>query len=90
MTTKRHIIFSQADCEVVPCEATVYAQIVESDLADRLNRLHPIQLTPGGVAIDPPNASPASSTSLSLHDIQMSQMKPEWFKALSDPIPVFK
>jgi len=81
------------DCLVIPCEATIYAQVVDSDLADRWNRLQEIEIATadgGSAAVAPPDAEESSSTSLSLHDIQMSQMKPEWFKPLSDPVPVFK
>ena len=81
---------------MVPCEATVYVQLVESDLADRWNGLKDINVTTsdGGAAtvIRPPPEceSTSSACSLSLHDVQMSQMKPDWFNALTKPIPVFK
>ena len=44
------LISLQSDCEVVPCEATVYVQPVESDLADRWNNLRDIVIpSPAGV-----------------------------------------
>jgi len=84
-----------ADCEVVPCEATVYVQLVDSDLADRWNRLREISFsTRDGAQVDisPPleTHSTASAGSLALHDLQLSQMKPQWFSVLTKPIPVFK
>ena len=44
------LVSLQSDCEVVPCEATVYVQPVESDLADRWNNLRDIVIpSPAGV-----------------------------------------
>merc|ERR1711884_419866 len=51
----KHLLTS--DCEVVPCEATVYVQPVESDLADRWNNLRNIVIpSPAGgeITLPPP------------------------------------
>ena len=82
------------DCLVVPCKAVMYAQVVHSDLASNWNRLKSrIDLKNGhGKSIilrSSESGSKSSSSSLALHDIQLSQFKPEWFEPLSPPAPIF-
>ena len=77
---------------MVPCEAIVYAQVVESDLISRWNVQHPIRLGDVGDVGDAlkVDASSNSSSSLALHDLQLSQFKQEWFKPITEPVEVFR
>lgn len=78
---------------MVPCEAIVYAQVVESDLISRWNVLHPIRLSEDVVDVNDVlkvDGKSNSSSSLALHDLQLSQFKPEWFKAITEPLEVFR
>lgn len=79
---------------MVPCEAIVYAQVVESELISRWNVLHPLSLcgddsgdVDDALKVD---AKSNSSSSLALHDLQLSQFKPEWFKPVTEPLEVFR
>ncbi len=61
---------------VVPCEGIVFAQVVESDLISRWNVLHPVRLDDavGDADVLKVDAKSNSSSSLALHDLQLSQV----------------
>ena len=78
---------------VVPCEGTVYAQVVESDLISRWNSLHPIKIedgTDGPIKTLEIDSATNSSSTLALHDLQLSQVKSEWFNPITEPLKVFR
>ncbi|CAB4068148.1 PRMT7 [Lepeophtheirus salmonis] len=77
------------DCLVVPCECTMYAQVVESNLASKWNNLHPI-ITKHGNIEPPQEKESGTSSALALHDVQLTQVKSEWFKPITNPVPIFK
>jgi hypothetical protein len=74
---------------VVPSFGTIYAQVVSSDVCERWNKLRALDLGDGD-HMNPPSTDASSSCSLALHDLQLSQMKEEWFQPLTDPIQVFE
>ena len=76
------------DCIVVPTAATMYAQVVESSLVARWNSFSATQL-PDGSRLLPPGTLQACPGSPSVHDVQLTQLTPDKFKFLSEPVPVF-
>ena len=89
-----HKFLLTKDCIVVPSEGVMYAQVVNSDVASKWNSLHTIFTRNGELGkfskLEPPSlSSDAESYSLALHDLQLSQLKPELFKPITDPIKVF-
>ena len=86
---------------MVPTFGTMYAQVVSSDLCSRWNEMHPISLgsnptesevngdSPGLGCLAPPTED-VNCVSLALHDLQLTQMKKEWFTPITEPIPVFE
>lgn len=81
----RHLLTD--DCLVVPSYGTLYAQVVESDMAARWNRLHPVSVD--GHRLEVADAS-TSAASLALHDLQLSQFDTHWFTPITKPLKVFK
>ncbi len=97
LEVSEHNVFDlQTDCLVVPTSAKMFAQVVKSDLASRWTKLHPINLGKenGILTIDPPAGQEEplvnSSVSLALHDLQLSQIKEEWFQKVTPPLTVFR
>uniref|UniRef100_A0A1B6I934 Protein arginine N-methyltransferase n=1 Tax=Homalodisca liturata TaxID=320908 RepID=A0A1B6I934_9HEMI len=77
----KHLL--EKDCLVVPTSGTVYAQVVESAVMQRWNRLDPwgaLKLS-GAVAMCPGAAA--------VHDLQLSQLKLSDFNTIAPPQPVF-
>ena len=81
-----HLLTS--DCIVVPCEGTIYAQVVSSDLVAKWESLHPITINKS-VELAVGHNPPEPSYSLALHDLQLSQLSSDNFKVLTQPVPVF-
>ncbi|KAG8304851.1 Protein arginine N-methyltransferase 7 [Homalodisca vitripennis] len=78
----KHLL--EKDCLVVPTSGTVYAQVVESAVMQRWNRLDPwgaLKLC-GAVAMCPGAAA--------VHDLQLSQLKLSDFSTIAPPQPVFR
>lgn len=80
------------DCLVVPCFGRMYVQVVESNIASRWNRLHPIQLEEqGGAASCLQWGEDWEISPLALHDLQLTQLEEvDSFKVLTAPVPVFE
>ena len=76
------------DCIVVPCEGTIYAQVVSSNLVARWESLYPINVNDSATLSLCENTS-EQSYSLALHDLQLSQLNPDQFTPITKPIPVF-
>ena len=76
------------DCYVIPNASTVYAQLVESDLIYSMHHLQPIQVKDS--SINPPKSQYKCTGAASLHDIQMDQLSTSQFRAISDPMSIFK
>ncbi|XP_049720508.1 protein arginine N-methyltransferase 7 isoform X2 [Elephas maximus indicus] len=85
----RHLV--QENCEAVPHRATVYAQLVESRRMWSWNKLFPIhvQTSLGEQVIVPPLELDRCPGAPSVYDIQLNQVSPEDFTALSDVLPMF-
>ena len=77
------------DCIVVPCEGTIYAQVVSSELISKWEHLHPITLKESTSVKLLPYENSDQSYSLALHDLQLSQLRTDLFKPITPPIPVF-
>ena len=75
----------QEDCICVPHSATVYAQVIQSDLIWEWHKLQPIKI-PGHSSIHPPAKMDACSGAASVHDIQLSQVSPEQFQPITSPL----
>ncbi|XP_061645337.1 protein arginine N-methyltransferase 7 [Phyllopteryx taeniolatus] len=74
-------------CEAVPHRATVYAQLVESQLFWSWARLRPVEVQ--GSRVLPPPAVGDCSGAHSVCDIQLSQISPRSFTALSPVCAMF-
>jgi hypothetical protein len=49
---------------------------------------HPIEV--GAEDVIRVEAAASSASSLALHDLQLSQVKPEWFRPLTEPVEIFR
>ncbi|KAM3870019.1 protein arginine N-methyltransferase 7 [Diretmus argenteus] len=77
----------QEGCEAVPHRATVYAQLVESELLWSWAQLQPVEVE--GVQLVPPPAVGCCAGSHSVCDIQLSQVPPHSFTPLSPLCTMF-
>lgn len=73
---------------MIPARATIYVQLIESDLVSSWNRSKSIKFQ--DQFIQPPSDVYACAGNGAVHDIQLAQLSPENFKMLSDPVPLFK
>uniref|UniRef100_A0A8C1ACK5 Protein arginine N-methyltransferase n=2 Tax=Cyprinus carpio TaxID=7962 RepID=A0A8C1ACK5_CYPCA len=83
-----HMHLVQADCEAVPHRATVYAQLVESDMLWKWSQLQPIEVD--GNKLLPPPAVVKCAGAPSVCDIQLSQVPPESFTPLGPICTMFR
>ncbi|XP_032181094.1 protein arginine N-methyltransferase 7 isoform X3 [Mustela erminea] len=85
----RHLV--QENCEAVPHRATVYAQLVESRRMWSWNKLFPVRVQTGHgeQVIVPPLELERCPGAPSVYDIQLNQVSPTDFTALSDVMPMF-
>lgn len=76
----------------VPHSATIYVQLVESELMTSWNTLSKLELKKenGTVRIIPDEKMGNSPGLPAVHDIQLSQVKENQFKKLTEPAEVFK
>uniref|UniRef100_A0A3P9H622 Protein arginine N-methyltransferase n=1 Tax=Oryzias latipes TaxID=8090 RepID=A0A3P9H622_ORYLA len=81
----QHLV--QDGCEAVPHRATVYAQLVESELLWGWAQLQPMEVE--GVRLLPPPAVSRCAGAHSVCDIQLSQVSPASFKPLSPLCTMF-
>uniref|UniRef100_A0A8C5DJN8 Protein arginine N-methyltransferase n=1 Tax=Gouania willdenowi TaxID=441366 RepID=A0A8C5DJN8_GOUWI len=81
----QHLV--QAGCEAVPHRATVYAQLVESELLWSWNQLQPMEV--GGIQLLPPPAVSHCAGAHSVCDIQLSQVSPGSFTPLGPLCTMF-
>lgn len=79
----------EKDCIVVPSSATVYAQVVESDLVWRWNSLRPLQ-DKRDILVETPTDILSCAGAAAVHDIQLSQLSPDLFTTILSPEPVFR
>ncbi|MEQ2239690.1 Protein arginine N-methyltransferase 7, partial [Ilyodon furcidens] len=81
----QHLV--KAGCEAVPHRATVYAQLVESELLWRWAKLQPVEVE--GARLVPPPAVGRCPGAHSVCDIQLSQVSPTSFTPLSPLCTMF-
>ncbi|KAF6724501.1 Protein arginine N-methyltransferase 7 [Oryzias melastigma] len=81
----RHLV--QERCEAVPHRATVYAQLVESELLWGWTQLQPTEV--GGLRLLPPPAVSRCAGAHSVCDVQLSQVSPASFTPLSPVCSMF-
>ena len=67
----------------------IYAQVVDCQLLPNWNVLKTINL-PNSKAIHFPTSMALCSGAPSVHDLQLSEIKPKQFTEISEPIPVFE
>ncbi|KAK7070765.1 Protein arginine N-methyltransferase 7 [Halocaridina rubra] len=82
------------DALLVPSEGTVYAQVVESKMLQRWNRLQPMKKssvdgTDKDVLVSIPRSVEECPGAAAVHDLQLSQVPLKWFTPISKPLPVF-
>uniref|UniRef100_A0A673C806 Protein arginine N-methyltransferase n=1 Tax=Sphaeramia orbicularis TaxID=375764 RepID=A0A673C806_9TELE len=82
-----HLHLVQEGCEAVPHRATVYAQLVESELLWSWAQLQPIEVD--GARLAPPPAVGICAGAHSVCDIQLSQVSPQSFTALGPLCTMF-
>ncbi|EEZ99615.1 protein arginine N-methyltransferase 7 isoform X2 [Tribolium castaneum] len=85
-----HKVLLEKDCIVVPQSATVYAQVVESPFIQSWNRVKDVYDNEGKLLIKTPSSVRNCAGSAAVHDLQLSQIKPNCLKFLTQPIPVFR
>ncbi|KAF3689238.1 Protein arginine N-methyltransferase 7 [Channa argus] len=77
----------QEGCEAVPHRATVYAQLVESDLLWSWAQLQPVEVE--GASLVPPLAVGRCAGAHSVCDIQLSRVSPDCFTPLGPLCTMF-
>ncbi|XP_063970018.1 protein arginine N-methyltransferase 7-like isoform X1 [Lytechinus pictus] len=75
------------DCICVPHKAVVKALLVQSDFIWRWHKLQPIQIS-GCEGIVPHPDMTSCSGAASVHDIQLSQVSPDQFQPITEPLSV--
>lgn len=81
----------EEDCIVVPQSATIYAQVVESPLANDWRKIKSIVDTDDGLPIlKIPESVHNCVGSPAVHDIQLNQFPITHFKTIIPPIPVLR
>lgn len=78
----------QVGCEAVPHRATVYAQLVESELLWSWTQLQPVDVE--GARLLPPPSISRCGGAYSVCDIQLSQVSPSSFTPLSPLCTMFR
>ncbi|XP_054721141.1 protein arginine N-methyltransferase 7-like [Uloborus diversus] len=78
----------EPDCIVIPSEASVFVQVIDSPLITSWNKLYPITVD-SDKCIYPPKCVVSCPGSASVHDVQMSQIPKDKFHALTEPVCVF-
>ena len=73
---------------MIPARATIFVQLIESDLVSSWNRSKPIKFQ--DQVIHPPNDVLTCPGNGAVHDIQLAQLNSVNFKILSDPVPLFQ
>lgn len=78
----------QEGCEAVPHRATIYAQLVESELLWSWAQLQPVEVE--GARLVPPPAVGRCAGAHSVCDIQLSQVSPHSFTPLGPLCTMFR
>lgn len=80
--------FLKEDSIVIPSRATIFVQLVESELLSSWNRSKPIAC--GNHTINPPTNVATCPGNGAVNDLQLAQLDLQKFRVLSDPIPLFQ
>lgn len=84
-----NFIYFQDDCIVIPSGATIYAQVIESDLAQKWNKLVDVTFHNNYLLKIPKQIKECPGNG-AVHDIQLSEFSHEHFRPLSDVVPIFR
>ncbi|RZF44534.1 hypothetical protein LSTR_LSTR002307 [Laodelphax striatellus] len=79
----------EKDCIVIPCSGRVYAQVVESTLARRWNKLDAVSIS-NGTQIEMTQTLENCPGSMSVHDLQLSRLDQRSYKTILPPKVVFE
>ncbi|XP_057186154.1 protein arginine N-methyltransferase 7 [Triplophysa rosa] len=82
-----HMHLVQVGCEAVPHRATIYAQLVESDMLWKWSQIQPIEVD--GHRLQPPPSVIKCAGVPSVCDIQLSQVSPRSFTPLGPICTMF-
>lgn len=82
-----HMHLVQAGCETVPHRATIYAQLVESDMLWKWSQIQPIEVD--GHKLLPPPSIVKCPGAPSVCDIQLSQVSPKSFTPIGPICTMF-
>nr|CAD7430778.1 unnamed protein product [Timema monikensis] len=86
-----HEVLLEKDCIVVPSSATIYAQVMHSELAQKWNRLSPLRDNKSTLnLLDIPSSITSCPGAAAVHDIQLSQLPEGQFTPLTPPFEVFR
>ncbi|XP_056596506.1 protein arginine N-methyltransferase 7 [Triplophysa dalaica] len=83
-----HMHLVQVGCEAVPHRATIYAQLVESDMLWKWSQIQPIEVD--GHRLQPPPSVVKCAGVPSVCDIQLSQVSPRSFTPLGPICTMFR
>lgn len=73
----------------MPTLGTIYVQIVESPVINSWNTIKAIADLDGEILLKPPKTIQECPGEATVHDLQLSQLTENSFRALTEPIPVF-
>ncbi|XP_017772742.1 PREDICTED: protein arginine N-methyltransferase 7 [Nicrophorus vespilloides] len=80
----------EKDCIVVPHSGTVYAQVIESPLVRNWNILKDVFDDDGKLLVKVPDSMKRCKGTISLHDLQLSEVKLHEFAQLVEPVKVLR
>lgn len=83
-----HKYLLESDCIVIPQSATIYAQVVESPLIQKFNKLSDIYSNDGDILIQIPSTIKKCAGSAAVHDLQLSQVPINSFQTIIPANPV--
>ncbi|CAH0381142.1 unnamed protein product [Bemisia tabaci] len=84
-----HSELLESDAIVVPNSATVYAQVVESELVSNWNKLRDFKFGQQ-TSIKIPDFINNCAGAAAVHDVQLSQLPLQSFRSITSPLPVLK
>ncbi|XP_020717845.1 protein arginine N-methyltransferase 7 isoform X2 [Ceratitis capitata] len=78
------------DVICIPAKANCYAQVVQSPLAAQWNTMKIIADLDGNILLKPSKDVLECKGDAAVHDVQLSQLGPEHFRALTKPMEIFE
>nr|XP_022901940.1 protein arginine N-methyltransferase 7-like [Onthophagus taurus] len=80
----------EKDCIVIPHNATMYVQVVESPFINNWNRLKDVYDEEGVLLLTVPETVKNCKGTAAVHDLQLNNIDKNYFNTIISPKPIFK